>query len=230
MEKYTVESITRNTLSQQVLDHIVKLLQTGQLKPGDRLPPELELMEKLGVSRPVIREALSSLETLEMITKRPRGGTFINKKIGKTPFMVMLALSMDNLPAIIEARMTLELGLVTLAAEKIAEEDLKKLKETIYLISNSPDGNYGSHDKEFHRIIALSAKNPVLEGMIDSLLITHEKTDSLIYYREPEITVEHHTAIYEALVKRDPYESYKKMYKHLNFVRKKILENHPSKD
>src|SRR5690606_27359308 len=117
---------------------------SGQLKPGDRLPTEMELMETLGVSRPVIREALSSLETLEIITKRPRGGTFINEKIGKTPFMVMLALSMDNLPAIVEARMVLELGLVTLAAEKITEQDLEKLKETIEQISNSIDLDYGA--------------------------------------------------------------------------------------
>lgn len=227
MEKYTVEAITRNTLSHQVLEQIVKLLESGQLKPGDKLPTEMELMEKLGVSRPVIREALSSLETLEVITKRPRGGTFFNKKIGKTPFMVMLALSTDNLPAIIEARMALELGLVTLSAEKITDEDLGKLKETIDSIAINTDGSYGIYDREFHRIIALSAKNPVVEGMIDSLLITHGKTDSLIKYREPDITVEHHTAIYEALAKRDPYEAYKQMYKHLNYVRQKILKNHP---
>ncbi|MFP3390564.1 FadR/GntR family transcriptional regulator [Brevibacillus sp. SIMBA_040] len=229
MEKYTVDSITRNTLSQQVLEQIVKLLLSGQLKPGDRLPTEIEFMEILGVSRPVIREALSSLETLEVITKKPRGGTFFNKKIGKTPFMVMLALSMDNLPAIIEARMTLELGLVTLAAEKITNEDLEKLRETIDYISNSSDGNYGSQDREFHRIIAQSANNPVVEGMIDSLLITHEKTDSLIKYREPGITVEHHNAIYEALANRDPYESFKQMYRHLNYVRQKILKDHHTK-
>ena len=62
--------------------------------------------------------------------------------------------------------------------------------------------------------------------MIDSLLITHEKTDSLIPYREPGITVEHHLGIYEALKNRDPYESFKQMYKHLSFVRKKLLDDY----
>lgn len=75
----------------------------------------MELMEQLDVSRPVVREALSSLETLEVIRRKTREGTFFNHKIGSQPFRVMLALSMDNLPAIIEARMTLELGLVTMA-------------------------------------------------------------------------------------------------------------------
>lgn len=225
MKEYTVDSVQRSTLSQQVLDRIVHLLISGQLKPGDKLPSELVLMEQLNVSRPVLREALSSLETLEVITRKPRGGTFINDKIGSNPFQVMLALSIDNLPAIIEARMVLELGLVTMAAEKITDEQLNRLKETIDLITISVDNNYGKLDKEFHRIIASSAKNPVVEGMIVSLLITHEKTDSLITYRERELTVEHHTAIYNALVKRDPHDAFNQMYKHLSYVRQKILNN-----
>ncbi len=80
----------------------------------------------------------------------------------------MLALSMDNLPAVVEARMALELGLVTMAAEKINDDQLRQLKETIEEIKKSTDNNYGAADKEFHRIIAVSADNPVVEGMINS--------------------------------------------------------------
>lgn len=225
MENHIVDTVRRSTLSQQVLEKIIFLLINGQLKPGDKLPPEMKLMEQLGVSRPVLREALSSLETLEIITRKPRGGTFVNEKVGSDPFTAMLALSINNLPAVIEARMALELGLVTIAAEKITDEHLDQLKQTIINIQENRNTNYGAMDKEFHRIIALSANNPVVEGMITSLLITHEKTDSLIKQRDPDITVEHHLAIYEALKKRDPHEAFKQMYRHLNFVRKKILDN-----
>ncbi|WP_228253317.1 FCD domain-containing protein, partial [Acinetobacter baumannii] len=65
--------------------------------------------------------------------------------------------------------MALELGLVTIAAEKINEEELERLQKTIDDIASSTDNNYGEADKEFHRIIALSANNPVVEGMIQSL-------------------------------------------------------------
>ncbi|AGE21928.1 MULTISPECIES: FadR/GntR family transcriptional regulator [Geobacillus] len=218
-----VKSVNRNTLSKQVIEQIVQLLASGQVKPGDKLPPEMELMEKLGVSRPVLREALSSLETMGVITRKTRGGTYFNDKIGSEPFSVMLALSIDNLPAIIEARMALELGLVTIAAEKITDEQLEQLKETIDMIADSEDDNYGVYDKRFHKIIALSANNPVVEGMIFSLLITHEKMDRLIRTRDREITVEHHLAIYHALKKRDPYEAFAQMYRHLSFVREKLL-------
>src|SRR5699024_1333270 len=215
--------VQRNTLPQQVIEHIILLLREGKIKSGHKLPSELELMPTLGVSRPVLREALGSLETLEIINRKLRGGTYINEKVGSFPFRAMLALSINNVSAIIEARMTLELGLVTLAAEKITEKHLESLQAAIQGIEQSPNNNYGSFDKKFHRIIAESVDNPVVEGMIDSLLIAHERTDSLIPYREPSITIEHHTAIYEALKNHNPIESFKQMYNHLSFVREKVL-------
>lgn len=223
-KKINFESVNRNTLSKQVVERIIQLLMTGQLKPGDKLPTEMELMEELEVSRPVLREALSSLDSLGIITRKTREGTFFNNKIGSHPFSVMLALAYDNLPAIIEARMALELGLVTIAAEKISNEQLAKLKETIDIIASSKDNNYGEADKEFHQIIALSANNPIVEGMIDSLIITLRKIDSEITYRERERTLQQHTAIYEALVKRDPFEAFHQMFLHLDSVRQKLLK------
>ncbi|MCM3790117.1 FadR family transcriptional regulator [Domibacillus indicus] len=222
--KLGVQSVNRNTLSKQVVERIVQLLVSGQLKAGDKLPPEMELMEELEVSRSVLREALSALETLGVITRKTREGTFFNNKIGTHPFSVMLALATDNLPAIIEARMALELGLVTIAAEKITDEQLARLKATIDAIANSNDDDYGNADKEFHLIIALSANNPVLEGMIDSLLITHNRINSLIQIRERERTLEYHKAIYAALEARNPQEAFIHMYQHLDFVRNKVLQ------
>jgi GntR family transcriptional regulator, transcriptional repressor for pyruvate dehydrogenase complex len=223
-KKLTVESVNRNTLSKQVVESIIQLLISGQLKPGDKLPTEMELMEELDVSRPVLREALSSLDSLGIITRKTREGTFFNNKIGSHPFSVMLALAHDNLPAIIEARMALELGLVAIAAEKINEEQLAKLKETIDMIESSKDNNYGEADKEFHQIIASSADNPIVEGMIDSLIMTIRKINSEITYRERDRTLQQHIAIYEALVKRDPFEAFHHMFLHLDSVRQKLLK------
>lgn len=225
MQDYKVGAVQRNTLSQQVLEHIIHLIMEGQFSPGDKLPSEMELMDQFDVSRPVLREALSSLETLDIVRRRPRGGTYINEKVGTSPFRAMLSLFINDVPAVIEARMALELGLVTIAAEKISKDQLDQLKKSIDSIREHADTNYGKYDKEFHRIIAQCANNPIVEGMIDSLLMTHEKTDSLIPYREPAKTIKHHEAIYEALKNHDPEEAFKQMYKHLSFVRKKILED-----
>lgn len=224
MDHFKLDTLNRATLSQQVLDQFIYLILDGQLKQGDKLPSEIDLIEQFKVSRPVLREALSSLETLGIIERRSRGGTYINDKVGSAPFKAIFSLSLNNIPAVIEARMTLELGLITLAAEKITDKELDQLEETIIGIKKSSDKNYGALDKKFHRIIAYSAKNPVVEGMIDPLLYTHKKTDSLIQYREPVKTINDHVAILEALKKRDPLESFHEMYKHLQYVRDKILK------
>lgn len=221
--KVKIETLNRVTLSKQVIESIVQLLLSGQLKAGDKLPTEMELMNILEVSRPVLREALSSLESLGVITRKTREGTFFNNKISSHPFSVMLALAHDNLQAMVEARMALELGLITIAAEKISEEELAKLKETIDFIANSEDDNYGEADIEFHRTIALSANNPIVEGMIDSLIVTLVKINSEVKVRERERTLQHHTAIYEALVNRDPFEAFHQMYLHLDYVRQKMV-------
>ncbi len=222
--KIKVETVNRHTLSKQVLESIVQLLSSGQLKPGDKLPTEMELMDILEVSRPVLREALSSLESLGIITRKTREGTFFNNKISSHPFSVMLALAHDNLQAMVEARMALELGLITIAAEKISDEELVRLKQTIDVIANSTDNNYWEADMEFHRIIALSANNPIVEGMIDSLIVTLVKINNEIKVREQERTLQHHLAIYQALVNRDPFEAFHQMYLHLDYVRQKVVK------
>jgi GntR family transcriptional regulator, transcriptional repressor for pyruvate dehydrogenase complex len=219
-----VESIHRNTLSKQVVESIIQLLVSGQMNPGDKLPTEMELMGILNVSRPVLREALSSLESLGVVTRKTREGTFFTNKISSHPFSIMLSLAHNNLRAMIEARMALELGLITIAAEKITDDDLQKLKQTIDFIANNPDKDYGEADIEFHRIIALSANNPIVEGMVDSLIVTLVEINKEIKVREPERTLQHHQAIYEALEKRDPFEAFHQMFLHLDYVRHKVLK------
>jgi GntR family transcriptional regulator, transcriptional repressor for pyruvate dehydrogenase complex len=224
-KKIKVESISRNTLAKQVVESIIQLLVSGQMKPGDKLPTEMELMEILQVSRPVLREALSSLESLGVITRKTREGTFFNNKISSNPYSIMLSLAHNNLRAMVEARMALELGLITIAAEKISDEELNRLKQTIDFIAENPDMDYGEADIEFHRIIALSANNPVVEGMVDALIDTLVKINQEIKVREPERTLQHHMAIYQALENRDPFEAFHQMYLHLDYVRHKVLKD-----
>ena len=226
-KKIKVDSVNRNTLSKQVVEKIIQLLVSGQMKPGEKLPTEMELMEILNVSRPVLREALSSLESLGVIHRKTREGTFFNNKISSHPFSIMLSLAHDNLQAMVEARMALELGLITIAAEKISDEELQRLKQTIDAIANNKDSDYSEADLEFHRIIALSANNPIVEGMIDTLIVTLVKINSEIKIREPERTIQHHLAIYQALEKRDPFEAFHQMFLHLDYVRHKVLKEYP---
>lgn len=217
-----IESLTKSTLSNQVIDQIIDLLSSGKLKPGDKLPTEMELTEAFNVSRSVLREALSSLETLGMITRTNRKGTYINEKINSHPFLIMLSLSNNDIEALVEARMALELGIVTLAAEKIKDEQLKHLKDTINEIAKAEGEYYGHYDKLFHTIIAESVDNPMVESMAISLLIAHNEIDKKFVRRDKELTIQQHKDIYEALENRDPHSAYKAMYKHLKGIKDRL--------
>jgi GntR family transcriptional repressor for pyruvate dehydrogenase complex len=220
-----MKSIKRETMSKQVVDQIIELLTSQQLKPGDKLPTEAEFSDKLSVSRPVLREALSSLETMGIIQRKTREGTFFSDKIGSKPFSIMLALSAGDIPSVMEARMALELGLVTMAAEKITDMQLEELQQILQEMSLKKVG-YIELDKDFHRIIAYSANNPILEGSIDPLLNMFDETSNQISYtdRDHTSTMAEHQAIYEALQKRDPIAAYTSMYLHLGHVRAKVLK------
>lgn len=222
-----IKSLSRKTLSNQVIDEIISLLTTGQLKPGDRIPSELELMEICDVSRPVIREAMTSLEVLGIVNRKTRNGTFFADKVGSKPFSMMLALSATDLISIIETRVALELGLITLAAEKITDEDLARLRELIEEMKALPTEDSSEVDKEFHKVIALAAKIPLFEAIIDPLQSFHQKVLEQIPLKERNLaqTLNYHVDIYNALEKRDPIEAYASMYRHLDFVRQKALRN-----
>jgi GntR family transcriptional regulator, transcriptional repressor for pyruvate dehydrogenase complex len=221
-----IKSLSRKTLSNQVIDEIIGLLTTGQLKPGDRIPSELELMEICGVSRPVIREAMTSLEVLGIVNRKTRNGTFFADKVGSKPFSMMLALSSTDLVSIIETRVALELGLITLAAEKITDEDLATLRNLIGEMKALPTEDSTEVDKEFHKAIALAAKIPLFEAIIDPLQSFHHKVLEQIPLEDRNLaqTIEYHEDIYKALEKRDPIEAYTAMYRHLDFVRKKAMK------
>ncbi|MCM3761983.1 FadR/GntR family transcriptional regulator [Halalkalibacter oceani] len=221
MSQQLLNNVQRETMSKEVANKIVELLNSGKLNPGDKLPTEKELMEMLSVSRAVLREALSSIESLGLITRKTNRGTYFSTEIGSKPFMKMLSLSQRDITKIMETRLSLELGMVTLAAEKINEAELKQLYETIVEIKESK-GNYADIDKRFHHIIALSAKNSILEGMIDSILESFDEVSRHLPIREKEVAVEHHTAIYEALKNHSPKDAFDAMYYHLDFNRKKI--------
>jgi DNA-binding FadR family transcriptional regulator len=86
------------------------------------------------------------------------------------------------------------------------------------------DEKYDELDKEFHKIIATSASNHINEGIIEPLMTFFYETYHNISaeHRNRMLTIEQHTAIYQALNERDPFAAHKAMYQHLDFVRKRI--------
>src|SRR3954467_7271501 len=120
--------------SSSIADQIRQAIVGGRLRQGERLPPERELAEQFGVSRVTVRDALRALEAMGLIEVRvgARGGAFVTvpsgSVVGQTmsDMMMMQALTPED---IVEARLILELGTVTLACARATAEDLETMRE-----------------------------------------------------------------------------------------------------
>src|SRR3954463_14690424 len=120
--------------SSSIADQIRSAIVTGQLGEGDRLPPERELAEQFGVSRVTVRDALRALEAMGLIDVRvgARGGAFVTVPsgdgVGQTmsDMMMMQAITPED---IVEARLMVELGTITIACSRATDEDIALLRD-----------------------------------------------------------------------------------------------------
>ncbi|MFW5769580.1 MAG: FadR/GntR family transcriptional regulator, partial [Spirochaetota bacterium] len=130
-----LKPLKTTSLKQEVISYFENLILSGKLEPGDRLPPERELAEKLEVSRPIIHEGLVELAATGLVSITPRRGTFINDYLHDGNLGVVNSLldyqSTDDLdPGILinllDFRLNVETATAAKAAEKRTEEHLAR--------------------------------------------------------------------------------------------------------
>lgn len=235
------EAAKSNKISAQIVEQIRKAIFEGNLKPGDKLPSEKELIETFQVSRATLREALRSLEVLGFleIRKGASGGAFVvemdmNKaREGLINFFHFKNLSLRDLT---EVRLILESYTAEKAALAITAEDLKKLKklldESDYVRQHGTYQEYRRMEIEFHRIIAGVNTNPILMLIIDFVENLLIDTKELLqpgddFSRRVQSA---HERIYEALFKRDGQKAREEMVKHVEQVSKDLMAIQKKRD
>src|ERR671939_458481 len=125
--------VTVGRASAAIAEQIRNAILEGRVRSGERLSPERELAEQFGVSRVTVRDALRILEAMGLIEVRvgARGGAFVTAPTGSvvgqtmSDMMLMSALTAED---IVEARLILELGTVTLACARATDEDLARVR------------------------------------------------------------------------------------------------------
>jgi GntR family transcriptional repressor for pyruvate dehydrogenase complex len=160
--------ISKQSLGQQVVGRIVDLIRTGNLRPGDRLPPERELVEIFGISRASLREAVRALATLGIVETRHGGGAFVTDLDARTllaPLDFFLSLSQANLDDAFESRRIIEVEIVRQAAMKAHRADIGDLKDMIAAHGKIQDDPVGFRilDSRFHEKLSAIAGNAVLQ-------------------------------------------------------------------
>src|SRR6059036_1300852 len=142
----------------QVVRHVASLIERGELRPGDRLPPERELAQALGVSRPTVRAGLHALAAMGVTESRQGAGTFITggpPRLGAGPLSFLAALHGFTRDEIFEARKILEVGAASLAAERgLADRAAPMAEEITGMFANLDDPQtFLVHDVRFHRSV-----------------------------------------------------------------------------
>ena len=210
--------------SSAIAEQIRAAILGGRLKAGDRLSPERELAEQFGVSRVTVRDALRSLEAMGLIEVKvgARGGAFVTaptgSKVAQTMSDMML-MSVTSPEDIVEARLIVELGTVTLACARATPEDLADLRALCEKGRAALDA--GTYTRElswdFHSRLSQAAHNGAVGGLTQSFRSTLSMHPLRVREgaRAHDLTVAEHLRIVEALERGDGAAARHEMAHHL---------------
>ncbi len=200
------EKIHSENLSNRVVNQIIHSIEVGTLKPGDKLPSETELAVELGVSRGILREALTILQFQGFISRKPKDGTYIRKidveKI--TADSMIESLKVATYLDLIDMREALEVKAIELAIRRAKDEEIKEVKDYLESVDIN-DENYNISDYNFHQKLAELSQNDLLVNFIDNyyeLIRELAEKSSRNLERKREILLEH-KAIIDAIFLRD---------------------------
>ena len=153
---------------------IKEMILSGDLKPGDRLPPEKELGDALGLSRSSLREAVKALEIIRVLDVRRGDGTYVTSL---SPSLLLDALSFvvdvhqdDSVLELFEVRRILEPAAAVMATPRITGADITHLRDLLAQVDGTPSvDELVANDIVFHRYISERSGNAYLTRMLDAL-------------------------------------------------------------
>ena len=227
----------------QIVDQIRKLIEDGELKVGDRLPPERELCQKFGTSRASMREAFSVLETLGMIESRSGQGNFIRADASQVSIdgEFMKSLLMDHDPfEIYETRLEVEPSMAAFAAERATNEEKEGLRNQLAVLNGIGDRleedlgffeDYMEQDRFFHLLVGRAAHNKVLFIVFSAvnLMMKEElwkkvKSKGVLKPGNLQVYKTEHNQICEAVCNGRAEEARLYMRKHILDIREDLFE------
>lgn len=202
-------------LTARLLTSFGELLGSGEIRPGDRLPPERELAKRFGASRSSLRPVMKILETVGVISQRVGDGSYLSADasgILSVPLTFLILLDGVTLVELFEARLMIEPELAARAAECASGDDLAAMRRTFPLMASDT----ANADIAFHDAVCKATRNRICHRMFTAI---HQgfKQGMEITSRlaNPERALEFHREIYSAIHLRQPEEARRKMTEHL---------------
>jgi GntR family transcriptional regulator, transcriptional repressor for pyruvate dehydrogenase complex len=199
-------------VTDEAIEKIKAMIVTGELGPGDRLPKENDLAERLGLSRNSLREAVKALSLIRVLDVRQGDGTYVTSL---EPNLLLDAMSFvvdfhrdDTVLEFLEVRRILEPAATAMAAAQMSDEAIADLRSVLDQLDDAPTIEaLVANDLEFHRRIALGSGNTVLCSLLDGLSGPTTRARiwrGLTQEGAVDKTREQHTAICDAIESRQP--------------------------
>ena len=201
--------LLRTRLYEQVAGQISSWISDNGLGAGDRLPPERELAQRLGVSRATLSQALVALEVIGVVEVRHGDGTVVTAGHRQSTRIVEAIRShADRLPEIIETRDALETKIAALAAARRTDDDLARIDDALaFMEADIEAGGRGVEgDERFHGAVTAASHSLLLARLMDEIgdLIKETRLESLGQPGRPQDSLAGHRAIAEAIRAGDP--------------------------
>jgi DNA-binding FadR family transcriptional regulator len=221
---------TRDSSSSAVIAGIIDYLKVRRLQPGDRLPSERDLAERLGAGRNAVREALAMLVTLRMVESRPNSGIYLRhvEREGSFEALVMMA-DMGATPTATEIAETMEVRAhlealsARLACERRTAEDLERLdavqRKTEEVLAGC--GNIAGADTQFHMALVEATHNSVLVRVLNAFYRFTEKRRELVFadHARGAASARDHRKLIELIRKQEPGQAEALILEHMNRAR-----------
>jgi GntR family transcriptional repressor for pyruvate dehydrogenase complex len=223
--------VPKERLYEGIVDQVMRSILSGELRSGDQLPTEAELVQQFGVSRTVVREATKALSSAGLVDVWPKRGTFITQPPIETVVNSrQLMYKLDDhqtLDSVIVVRRLLEVPAARLAAENAQPTNLEALAAYLRGMRSSVNDQkaFMSYDTAFHSELARATQNGLLSllcqatlGMIIKPIFRmveagHETAD--LFPNMTERALRFHEGIYQAIVEKDGNAAEESMRHHL---------------
>ncbi len=230
------KKIRPKRISDEIVEQIRELILGGSLKPGDRLPPERELAMEMGVSRPVVREAIIRLIEMGYLENLQGKGTFVRSitehYLEDRPIHDLINRA-TALPEIVEVRKIYETWSAATAALRATPKELAQMEEYLGEFEEAKNKGELGHvaDANFHLSISYATHNTLLVHLINSIYEMVEKVTYEIgakMYNDPhsyQDLFDQHLAIFMAIKAKDPDKAYIKMLSHMHYIEEEIRKS-----
>ena len=216
-------------VSAQIAEQIRSSILAGEFNPGEKLPPERELAEMFGVSRPSVREAINILAAAGMVESYQGGGTVVKSLVESmtgSPLSELIKAEQERALDVIEVRKCMEAWTAYYAAQRALPDDLRKLESIVDEMAKNLEGMKPSQDLDanFHIVIARATHNVVWQHMMQSIFDAMKEFQQsvwrAVYLTEEDhrTLYEHHRRVLEAIRDKEPEKARDAMLAHLTFA------------